>query len=140
LPAMMRPMKSWFHTRQIWLVIGGWKMRPEEIYKLKIRMAQLEAENKILSEKIVRLSGSNKYGRPCGKEAWLIADPILQDACVSREQFLSRSKPMYLTHVRARVYIALYDTGRWSLAAIGKMTGRHHATVHQQIRIHRGKP
>lgn len=114
-------------------------MRPEEIYHLKIKLAQLEAENKILSDKIIKLTGSGKYGRPCGKEAWLIADPILQDARVSREQFLSRHKPMHLAKVRALVYIALYDTGKWSLAAIGKMTGRHHATVHQQIRIYRGK-
>ena len=114
-------------------------MKPEEIYHLKVRLAQLEAENKMLSDRIIKLTGSNKYGRPCGKEAWLIADPILQDACVSREQFLSRSKPTYLTKVRARVYIALYDTGKWGLKAIGKMSGRHYATVHQQIRINRGR-
>ena len=110
-------------------------MKPEEIYHLKVRLAQLEHENKMLSERIIKLTGSSKYGRPCGKEAWLIAEPILQSAGVSREEYLGPSKRVGLTKVRARVYVALYDTGKWSLKAIGKMSGRHYATVHQQIRI-----
>ena len=112
-------------------------MMPEEIYHLKVRLSQLEAENKKLADKIIKITGSGKYGRPCGKEAWAIAHPILEASKMTREMFLGPNKRRDVVKARAEIYCALYDTGRWSLAAIGKMSGRHHATVHQQIRIYK---
>lgn len=61
--------------------------------------------------------------------AWEIADRILADHNVTREQLLEKETTLKFRRVRYEIYHTVYSTGKYGLETIGRIMNRNHASI-----------